>query len=178
VDCGTCLGAYRYGGGIPWDHDIDIAVLQPDFENVKNALNKGLDPKKYQVQDWSSRDKPNTYLKVYVKETRALIDIYHCAIDEKKGLIYTIVSNENCIFLPKSWKIRERRCAAAVPISFIFPLKQGYFEDIVVPLPNKPKEYLQSKYGENISPARIYNEKTGQYEKDLSHPYWQLQYPN
>lgn len=175
ADCGTCLGAYRYGGVIPWDFDIDLAVLEPDFENVRHALNE-LDHSKYIVQDWSGRTKPNTYLKVYVKETGVLIDIYHFAIDTEAKTLTYIVSNEDSIFLPESWKIRERRYTAPVTYDMVFPLKKAEFDGIEVLVPNKTKEYLQSRYGENIEPVKIYNEVTGRYEKDLNHPYWKLAY--
>ncbi len=172
LDCGSCLGAYRYGGVIPWDNDIDIAILQADFTNVKNAL-KALDPNKFVVQDWSSRDRPETYLKVYVKKSRELIDIYNYAIDVQSKKLYTIISNEHCIFLPKSWKIRERYCATPVDFDVIFPLKKATFDGVEVYVPNKTQEFLQSKYGENLAPAKIYNPITKKYDKDLSHPYWQ-----
>jgi phosphorylcholine metabolism protein LicD len=172
ADCGTCLGAYRYGGIIPWDFDIDIAVLQPDFDNVKRALN-GLDKKKYAVQDWSGRTRPKSYLKVYVKETGALIDIYHFRIDPSQQNIISIFSNEESIFMSESWKTRERRYLAPTPFDVVFPLKLAQFDDFELPIPNQTKLYLQARYGENIGPAKIYNEKTGQYEKDLNHPYWQ-----
>jgi phosphorylcholine metabolism protein LicD len=176
ADCGTCLGTYRYGGIIPWDWDIDLAILQPDFTNVKNVLTSALDPNLYVVQDWSSRDKAMTYLKVYVKATGTLIDIYHFGIDEKKQMISSIVSNIDCVFLPESWKERERRFAIETPFDVVFPLKKATFDGIEVFVPAKTKEYLQLRYGENIEPVKLFNEKSGQYEKDLSHPYWQRSY--
>jgi len=175
LDCGTCLGAYRYGGNIPWDWDVDIAILQKDSENVRSVLSS-LDPEKYAVQDWSSRDKPNTYLKVYVKETRSLIDIYHFAINEETHSISSILSNGDCVFLPESWKIRERRFVMQTPFSYVFPLKKANFDGIEAFVPNETKKYLQQRYGENIDPAKIYSPVTGEYEKDWSHPYWQLPY--
>lgn len=173
LDCGSCLGTYQYGGAIPHDWDIDIAVLLPDFENTRNAL-RALDPERFVVQDWSGRARPKSYLKVFVKESGGMIDLYHFQIDLEKKTVATLLSNEFNIFLPKSWKIREKRYCTPFPFSTVFPLKKGTFEGIEVPVPNDIVKYLQTFYGENLAPAKLYNETTGQYEKDLTHPYWQL----
>lgn len=175
LDCGTCLGAYRYGGVIPWDGDIDIAVLAPDFDNVMRAL-KGLDTDKYHVQDWSNRCCPKTYIRVYIRENRNYIDLYHFGIDPRAKTVASILSYENSSFMVESYKVRERRFTVPSAYETIFPLKKADFDGIEVYVPNQTKKYLQERYGENIGPVKIYNEITGEYEKDLTHPYWQLPY--
>ena len=173
MDCGALLGTYRYGGVIPWDIDLDLAILQVDSQNVRRVL-QDLDKTRFQVQDWSSRDKPHTYLKVYIKKTGRLIDFYHFRIDTERGLLQTIVSNVDCMFLPAYWAERENRYTNPIPISYVFPLKKGTFDGIEVPVPNDTVQYLQNQYGNNLAPCKIYDEKTGNYEKDLSHPYWKF----
>lgn len=173
IDCGSCLGCYQYGGAIPHDWDIDIGVLIPDFENVKNALQE-LDPKKFVVQDWSGRAIPGSWLKVYIHESGGLIDLYHFAIYEEEKMVGTVLSNEFNIFFPESWVIREQRYTTPMPFSNVFPLKRALFEGVEVPVPGNTEEYLQIFYGENLAPAKVFSEITGNYERDLDHPYWQL----
>lgn len=172
VDCGTLLGTYRYGGMIPWDHDADMAILQDDFDNVLRALND-LDKEKYIVMDWSSRDIPKSLLKVFVKKTQKMIDIYQFKADPDKKTVQLIFYYEKHNFFPQWWKDRELPFQTPFSYETVFPLKKATFDGIEVFVPNQTEKYLQTFYGENISPVKIYDEKTCEYEKDLSHPYWE-----
>jgi hypothetical protein len=73
-----------------------------------------------------------------------------------------------------AWKERERLQKKPIPFEVIFPLKRGTFDGIDVPVPNQTIRFLTYKYGPNLSPPYIYNCETERYEKDLTHPYWNV----
>lgn len=170
IDCGTCLGAYRYGGIIPWDWDIDLSILMDDHDNVKRVLST-LDPEKYQIQDWSSYSNPKTFLKLYVKETKNFIDIYHYQINEAEKTVAYLFTYIDSPF-PESWKKAELKCTKPLKIEEVFPLKQAKFDTVTVRAPNNVISFLQSKYGENLEPAKVWDEESRTYKRVENHPYY------
>ena len=64
ADCfvvwGSMLGAIRHGGFVPWDDDIDVAMLREYYDMIKEAADRGELPGGHWLDDYRTGDVDNT----------------------------------------------------------------------------------------------------------------------
>lgn len=159
---GTLIGVLRHKGWIPWDADIDVGILDTDYEILQEKLKTEL-PDCMWFQDITT-DKYYTSKIGKIRNLNSNYKNYKCR-NWHNGLQldFFIFKKDNNILKP----IKKINDVQNTDYDIIFPLKELMFEDITVYIPNEYEKYSIHSWG-NYPPEMPPENKQYPHEGKIS----------
>lgn len=169
---GTFVGAVMYNGWLPWDGDMDIAMIDTDFDLFKQHADE-LSPTTWlQTQQ---TDKHYPYRNYYKLRDLNSHYINYTPKNCHYGLMIDIFTFKKGTIVKPTWYPYTHYVRGDTTVDYaydtIFPLKETAFDDILVYMPNNPEQVIKQCYEElYVPPLKNRRPHEGLMISDRPHP--------
>jgi len=138
LNYGTLLGAVRHKGYVPWDDDIDVGMMQSDYDKLIEALEKFSPSSDFYLEESFDKVHDKGFLKLKYKKCKHLfVDIFPYKKTEK-GI--TTINTTKEMYDEK----------------IIFPISEIEYENMQFSAVNNANEYLKIIFGDYMQyPKKI-----------------------
>ncbi|MCG3652189.1 LicD family protein [Aliarcobacter butzleri] len=155
IDHGTLLGIIRDEALIPWDKDIDLAVLIEDKEKIetmlKSYLNNFIHPL-CKTNKWKYKIEKEEIIVEGIKETLFIeLQIFNDSIFKEDEVALDLMfryKRDSIIY----WGVCGKYLKA--PINICFPTSQIVYKNHSINVPNDKIAYLSNLYGDWQKPIK------------------------